>query len=457
MNSSDKVQLEINKTRYSIAALSMYRNIASDPVIHSLNKLLDCFFEDDFDLLHTIKLYNEFFYELMNRNHNFSIKEYLIEKIIFDENLFTLSSEKSGSERINESIIKIISNDLVSLQHISSLSPLHIKNDLLNRYSLSDFEKQVVESLPEWNTGVLDSCESIAHYPHVLSAMYLLTCSNDWSGCTDGLADFYNKFGSGIFSRYKAFIWEHRNDATNLRGVENPDPVALQELIGYDAERSQVINNTLQFLKGFPANNILLYGDRGTGKSSTVKAILNEYHTQGLRLVEIPKKHLMDFPEVIRILSGRKQKFIIFIDDLAFEDNEESYTGLKAVLEGGIESRPENVVIYATSNRRHLIKERFSDRSGLYSSNTDDEIRSSDTIQEKLSLSDRFGITVVFSSPDKYKFLEIVDGLILQREIKADKEFVHREALKWELWYNGRSPRTARQFVDWLEGELAAR
>jgi uncharacterized protein len=227
----------------------------------------------------------------------------------------------------------------------------------------------------------------------------------------------------------------------------------LQDLVSYDLERSEVINNTLQFLKGFPANNILLYGDRGTGKSSTVKAILNEYYNQGLRLIEVSKSHLIDFPEIIADLKERKQKFIIFVDDLSFDDNEQNHNSLKAVLEGGIESKPSNVLIYATSNRRHLIKEKFSDRVGFQSGNADDEVRSADTMQEKLSLSDRFGITVVFSSPNKDKYLEIVEGLAIKRGLAFDKESLKKEALKWELWYNGRSPRTARQFIDWLEGE----
>ncbi|MGB9793080.1 MAG: ATP-binding protein, partial [Thermacetogeniaceae bacterium] len=224
-----------------------------------------------------------------------------------------------------------------------------------------------------------------------------------------------------------------------------------------EAERAEVIENTIHFLSGFPANNVLLYGDRGTGKSSTVKALLNEFHERGLRLVELPKEYLSDFPEVLRKLKGRCLKFIIFIDDLAFEDSAESYTALKAVLEGGLESRPSNVVVYATSNRRHLIKEKFSDRGGLHYGSPDDEVRAHDTIQEKLSLADRFGITVIFPSPDKEQYLKIVEGIAAKRGLNIEKEQLHEEALRWEKRNNGRSPRTARQFVDWLEGHLKAR
>jgi len=226
----------------------------------------------------------------------------------------------------------------------------------------------------------------------------------------------------------------------------------LSDFIGYERERLEVVENTEKFVRGLPANNVLLYGDRGTGKSSTVKAIANEYKEQGLRIIEIPRKYLVDFPAVLRLIKGRKCRFIIFIDDLAFEDSEESYTVLKSVLEGGVENRPDNVLIYATSNRRHLIKEKFSDRAGLKSVDPDDEVRAQDTLQEKLSLSERFGITVVFTSPDKKGFLQIVEGLAAKRGINIDKDTLQREAMKWELMYNGRSARTARQFIDWLEG-----
>jgi predicted AAA+ superfamily ATPase len=205
-------------------------------------------------------------------------------------------------------------------------------------------------------------------------------------------------------------------------------------------------------LKGFPTNNVLLYGDRGTGKSSTVKAILNEYHTQGLRMLEVPKAYLADFPLIIRHLKNRTQKFIIFVDDLVFGDNEETYTSLKAVLEGGLESKTPNILIYATSNRRHLIKEYFSERAGLQSSNHDEEVHAGDSMQEKLSLADRFGISVVFSSPNQNRYLKIVKGIAARRNLDIDQERLHREALQWALWYNGRSARTARQFVDWIEG-----
>ena len=243
-------------------------------------------------------------------------------------------------------------------------------------------------------------------------------------------------------------MWERfeNEEEGHLREVIEPDPITLKELVGYELQKKDIIRNTEQFLKGIPANNLLLYGSRGTGKSSTVKAILNEYYSDGLRLIEVDKEQLGDFTRIIRLLKNKKQKFIIFVDDLVFAENEQSYSALKTILEGRVENRPDNIIIYATTNRRHLVKEKFSDR---------DDVHSKDTKEEQLSLADRFGMTISFYAPNQNEFLEIVDGIVEAKNIKVDKEYLHSEALKWEKWNNGRSPRSARQFINWLQGELA--
>ena len=190
-----------------------------------------------------------------------------------------------------------------------------------------------------------------------------------------------------------------------------PDPIRLDQLVGYERERELVLQNTEQFLAGFAANSVLLYGDRGTGKSSTVKALLNEHAERGLRLVEVSRDDLGDFPWIIQQLRERPERFILFVDDLSFDEGERDYRGLKAVLEGSVEARPNNVVLYATSNRRHLVQERWTDRESTLSA----EIHGQDTMQEKLSLSDRFGIRVVFPSPDQRRYLAVVEALASQR------------------------------------------
>ncbi|MDP4114422.1 MAG: ATP-binding protein, partial [Bacillota bacterium] len=366
--------------------------------------------------------------------------------VILDENPFSRAAEAIDFFLTEQTFREAVESDLDSFQTISCFSAAaftaflssRTTDDYVVNYNLIPLEADLRQK-----TG-------FKGFDALMDEFY---SSARWSSCFVYLCNYYSEYGYGPFSLYSSFIWQCSKNYSFLRNVENPDPVTLSELIDYEAERSEVIGNTIQLLNGRQANNVLLYGDRGTGKSSTVKAIVNEYSDKGLRIIEVPKMNLVDFGHIVGKLRDRMHKFIIFVDDLAFEDNEENYTALKAALEGGIESKPQNVVIYATSNRRHLVKEKFADRQGLLSANRDEEIRAQDSIQEKLSLADRFGITVVFSAPDKNKYLKIVEGIAKNRGLEIDKETLHKEALKWELWYNGRSPRTARQFIDWLQGK----
>lgn len=278
-----------------------------------------------------------------------------------------------------------------------------------------------------------------------------LASAADWGALVDDLAAYYARAGTGLFARFRAFRWVDVGEEGHLEGIARPDPVSLVELIGYDAERRLLIRNTEHFLAGYPANNVLLYGDRGTGKSSTIKALLNEYGEQGLRLVEVPKQRLADFARILGLLRERRERFIIFVDDLSFDEGQTEYKDLKAVLEGSLEARPANVLLYATSNRRHLVQERFRDRAEPGS----DEIHAQDTTQEKLSLSDRFGITLTFLAPNQDRYLAIVEGLAAQRGLAITAADLRERALRWTLLHNARSGRTARQFVDHLTAELA--
>ena len=232
-----------------------------------------------------------------------------------------------------------------------------------------------------------------------------------------------------------------------IEPVEHPDSTRLDDLKGYDVQRKLAIDNTLAFLQGLPANNCLLYGDRGTGKSSTVKALLNEFYPKGLRVIEMPKESLMDFPTLVDQIAPLPMKFVIFIDDLSFSRQDDTYAALKAVLEGGLAARPENTLIYATSNRRHLLRESFSDRDG-------DEIHLGDTIQESLSLADRFGLSIRFSLPDKARYLEIVRQLAYQRGLEEHMPELEAGAERWATERGGRSPRCARQFIRAAEAKI---
>ena len=274
-----------------------------------------------------------------------------------------------------------------------------------------------------------------------------LAAAEDWGGCAELLAGHFARHGAGRFGGYRAFRW----DGDGLRAVTRPDPVRLSGLVGYGREREPLIKNTERFLKGLPAHHALLYGLPGTGKSSTVKAILNEYADRGLRLVELSKEDLVALPRVLDALRGRAPRFVLFVDDLSFEEHEVEYKSLKALLEGSVEEPPENVRLYATSNRRNLIRESFSDRGEL-----GDDVHARDTMQEKLSLAARFGLRVTFPAPDQGRYLEIVAGLARERGIEVPEEDLRERALLWDRWHAGRSGRTARQFVDELQAELAS-
>lgn len=275
---------------------------------------------------------------------------------------------------------------------------------------------------------------------------------------------FAPSFDSSILDRFIAFRVISRHNRPLITGIERPDPVRFSELKGIDWIIERLKENTEQFLNGLPHNNVLLYGPRGTGKSSSVKALLNEYHERGLRIIEISRDLLFYLPEIAELLKRRKEKFIIFCDDLSFDEEERSYRTLKAILEGGLEMKPENIAIYATSNRRHLMPERIKEnlpdipalttKSQRLLGDPDAELHPQESLEEKLSLSDRFGLRLGFYNFDQDTYLEIVSNYIILRNIKVDPESLRKEALRWALSHGSYSGRTARQFVDDLEGRI---
>ncbi len=266
------------------------------------------------------------------------------------------------------------------------------------------------------------------------------------------IAEHFQENGWGLFGRYRAFRWEDRGTGGNLVGLESLDPIRLNQLVGYGEQRQPLIDNIEAFVAGKTANNVLIYGERGTGKSSTVKALLNEYGDKGLRLVEVSPTDLKELHDILPLLRGRREKFVLFVDDLSFEENETSYKGLKAILEGTLEPTPKNVILIATSNRRHLVKEFFSDRTeGVQK---DGEIHGADTVEEKLSLSDRFGLVISFYSPDQETYFKMVDSWAKAEGIKIPVDQLHLKAAQWERANNSRSGRTARQFINDLQGRI---
>lgn len=401
-----------------MSSLSIYRGIMNRTVPAAFYKLLCTY---DKPVLDFAKAWGEFFELLSDRGFAANLAGCITETALFDENRFSmLAADKRVSEISSEAMIAT-KRDIAAIIKISRITPEQILEDYEFKEELGSF----ANTLPRWAVG-----KPVKEF-------------SDISECVERLSEYYGKNGCGMFARYRAFIWR----GGNIEPVVHPDSISMSSLKGYDIPRGLVVDNTKAFLSGIHCNNCLLYGDRGTGKSSTVKAILNEYYKDGLRMVEMPKDRLSDFPILVDKIAALPLKFIIFIDDLSFSSDDKSYAQLKAVLEGGLAARPDNTLIYATSNRRHLVKEDYSERSK-------DDMHRNDTMQENLSLSDRFGLSVNFSVPDKVKYLDIVRSLAKERNLDVDIEQLERDAEQWAIQRGGRSPRCAKQFIAITEARL---
>ncbi|WP_434631925.1 ATP-binding protein [Thermoanaerobacterium thermosaccharolyticum] len=397
----------------------IYKNVLNDDTVKKFVKILDFISDEKPDVDGVYKLYSELYSELTkyavkNNVYTDIWKSKINDLVKVDENIFSLLSEKFGKDMIDKRLKMAAEKELETLKKLADV-------DLIGY-----IEEHLSFNMPPW--------ENLINHWNKGDIADILDCKT-----IDEIIDYYNKNGCGLFNRYRAFRW----DNGELIGVENPDPVEFDDLIGYEEEHRIVIDNTNRFMRGLPASNILLYGDRGTGKSSTVKAVLNMYYKKGLRLIEVSRQDMMDLNKIINIISSRGLKFILFLDDLSFEENETEYKILKSTLEGGIEKLPENVIIYATSNRRHLIREYLDD-------SVQNELHLMDTKEEKLSLADRFGITITFMSPNQEGYLKIVESLAQKYGISLDMDTLKSESIRWCTWHNGMSPRSAKQFIDYI-------
>ena len=290
---------------------------------------------------------------------------------------------------------------------------------------------------------------SVSEKVQALSAR--IAAARDENEIFDLVTGFYKAYGVGMFGLNRAFRIQNRGSGVEFLPINNNDKVLLKDLIGYELQKQQLVENTEAFLNGIPANNALLYGDAGTGKSSSIKALINEYYDSGLRMIEIYKHQFRDLSAVIAAVKNRNYRFIIYIDDLSFEENEVEYKFLKAVIEGGVETRPDNILIYATSNRRHLIKETWSDRSDMEHQN---DVHRSDTMEEKLSLAARFGCSINYSAPNRQLYHDIVKGLAeRQLNLNMSEDELLLLANRWEIRHGGISGRTAQQFINYLAGK----
>lgn len=265
------------------------------------------------------------------------------------------------------------------------------------------------------------------------------------------VTEFYKQYGVGMFGLNKAFRLKEKDGDVEILPINNMDRVVLDDLIGYEIQKKKLVDNTRAFVQGRKANNVLLFGDSGTGKSTSIKAIVNEFYEDGLRMIEIYKHQFRYLSEIIGRIKNRNYKFIIYMDDLSFEEFEVEYKYLKAVIEGGVETRPDNILIYATSNRRHLIKEMWSDRDDVSNNGS---LHHSDTMEEKLSLANRFGVTISYTKPSQKEYFHIVLALAHKAGIAMSDEELQKEANKWELSHGGISGRTAQQFINYLLGTV---
>lgn len=379
-------------------SLAVFRNILNTDVIKNLRILLDTIleYEDDESMVFA---YSEFVSCLYNYDFDFS--KYIFNFILNDENFYIKA--KAAGKNVPDFIENCVDEELNILDDLSKLTPIEIKEFI----SYDGF-------LPAWENTMLDLKEKYKEKVNSLTVT-----------------------GYGMYAKYTAFVL----DDDKIVPVKYPDSQRLEDLFGYERERDLIIKNTKALLDGTGASNMLLYGDAGTGKSSSVKAVCNHFKNDGLRLLEIKKNQLYKIPNIVDELAANPLKFVIFIDDLSFTGNDDNFSALKAILEGGVSALGNNVAIYATSNRRHLVKETMSERQG-------DEIHRNDTLQETMSLSARFGLTITFQKPDKKAYLNIVENLAKQYGVEMDLDELFTKAEAFSIRHGGRSARTAKQFVE---------
>lgn len=367
---------------------------------------------------------------------------YLAYFLITNENPFSITCEKIGA------------ND-GSVNHFARNDFAAIKN--LFEYDFSEIEKSLgIDCFTQISNYHAIEKKELMYNKNVSEKVQALSSrmeqAKDVEGFFTAVTEFYRDYGVGMFGLNKAFRIQDRTDSKLVfLPINNMDKVMLSDLVGYEIQKKKLVDNTRAFVEGKKANNVLLFGDSGTGKSTSIKAIVNEFYDQGLRMIEIYKHQFKDLSAVIAQIKNRNYRFIIYMDDLSFEEFEIEYKFLKAVIEGGVETKPDNILIYATSNRRHLIKENWSDRDDVESQNG---MHRSDTMEEKLSLVNRFGVTINYSKPSQKEYFNIVVELAHRAGLTMSDGELRAEANKWELSHGGISGRTAQQFINYLLGTV---
>lgn len=366
---------------------------------------------------------------------------YLTFVLITNENSFSLTAERRGAAE--GSVNRFAKADFRIFKRLFDYNFGVIERDLgIDCFSvLSDYH-----AIPKLEKNYYKSVSE-----HVQALSLALSQAADENAFFDLVTGFYKEHGVGMFGLNRAFRIQNNGSGIIFLPINNADKITLSDLIGYELQKRELVANTEAFVHGRSANNVLLYGDSGTGKSSSVKAVLNEYAGEGLRMIELYKHQFRDLSAVIAAVKSRNYRFILFIDDLSFEEHEVEYKFLKAVIEGGVETRPDNVLLYATSNRRHLIRETWNDRNDMEHNG---DIHRSDTMEEKLSLASRFGVAINYSIPTREQYYDIVRALAARAgRLDLPEEELLLLANRWEIRHGGISGRTAQQFINYLAGK----
>ena len=428
-----------------IAKLVLYRDLGPDSILFRMSDIFEQFAKGDYDKASlTTNIYVEM-KRLLDLATSYGFDHnlwhnYLTFILVTNENSFSITCEKVGAN--DGSVNHFAKNDFKIFKRLFEFDFNPIEKALgIDCFSTISNYKAIVKKERMYNRNISEKVQDIS---------IKIENASDENEIFDIITQFYKDYGVGMFGLNKAFrIRSNENDVA-FCPINNTDAVMLDDLVGYEIQKKKLIDNTKAFVEGRSANNALLFGDSGTGKSTCIKAIINEYYNQGLRMIEIYKHQFKDLSTVISMIKNRNYRFIIYMDDLSFEEFEIEYKFLKAVIEGGVETKPDNVLIYATSNRRHLIKETWNDRNDV---EIDNGMHKSDTMQEKLSLVNRFGVTINFSKPSQKEYFTIVKELAKRYpQITLSDAELCAEANKWELSHGGISGRTAQQFINYLAG-----
>ena len=426
-----------------ISKLLMYGDLPQDEILYKLGQLFEQFEVGEYNKTELVRDINTQVKRILKVATDYGFDDnlwhnYLTFFLMMSENPFSITCEKVGAS--DGSVNGLVANDFRIFKKLFDYDFKPIESALgIDCFTQISNYKAIVKKDLMYNHNVSEKVRALSKK---------LEAAKDEQEFFDVVTGFYKAYGVGMFGLNKAFrIEEHLDGGFSFMPINNMDAVMLDDLIGYEIQKKKLTDNTEAFVQGKKANNVLLFGDSGTGKSTSIKAIVNQYYDDGLRMIEIYKHQFKYLSKIIAAIKNRNYRFIIYMDDLSFEEHEIEYKFLKAVIEGGVETKPDNILIYATSNRRHLIKETWNDRNDQDDSN---DKHHSDTVEEKLSLVNRFGVTISYSKPSQKEFFNIVTELARKSGCTLSDEELCREANKWELSHGGISGRTATQFVNYI-------